>query len=326
MLKFDLNVQDRRILVKRLEMLVGAHPVYTRAPFYAFEVGDYIVDHDGNLFIDETLAAVNILNILMQEGLISGGEIINDVGDNDLLDDTVIDCSEIKTVQINVQKQEETSSNSKEKDFSASEPDQTLEFPIDLDFPLSLDDHNGLTLRNLMNLIYSRASLINKATGSHFYVSKEFIETLKDDYCTYTIANFRKVLSDYAEKHGEAGYDGLKITHDQIIFSVFSTASDIEHLTAYGQLAVLMNYQAIAQRRILAKTIDETNEKYAMHIWLIRLGMNGDEFKKTRKILMENLSGLTSCRTAEQAEAARQKAFEKRHAEKSKEIIPQDEE
>jgi len=148
-------------------------------------------------------------------------------------------------------------------------------------------------------------------------VSKEFIETLKDDYCTYTIANFRKVLSDYAEKHGEAGYEGLKITDNQVIFTGFATAPDLEHLIAYGQLVVLMNQQAISQRRVLAKVIDETNEKYAMRLWLIRLGMNGDDFKATRKILMENLGGHTAYRTQEQVEKAGQKAIEKRHLKNS---------
>ena len=44
-------------------------------------------------------------------------------------------------------------------------------------------------------------------------------------------------------------------------------------------------------------------------IWLLRIGMNGDEFKTSRKILMENLSGHTAFRTKE--EEARWKARQK---------------
>lgn len=43
--------------------------------------------------------------------------------------------------------------------------------------------------------------------------------------------------------------------------------------------------------------MNEENEKYALRIWLTRLGMNGAEYKSTRKILMANLSGHSAFRT-----------------------------
>ena len=49
------------------------------------------------------------------------------------------------------------------------------------------------------------------------------------------------------------------------------------------------------------------NEKYIFRVWLIRIGMQGEEFKTTRKILLENLSGNAAFKTAEQAEAFREK-------------------
>jgi len=204
-------------------------------------------------------------------------------------------------------------------DESAGEADAESdgEVPLDMNFSLPLGNHNGVSLRNLVNLIYSRASLINKATGAHFHVSGELVEALKDDSCTYTVPNFRKALADFAAKHGETGIEGLKLEDDKVTFCGFPTAPDVEHLTAFGQLAVLMNNQAITQKRIQAKTVNEDNEKYAMRIWLIRLGMNGDDFKATRKIIMKNLGGHTAFRTEEEAEKAKKKALEKRQREKA---------
>ena len=41
-------------------------------------------------------------------------------------------------------------------------------FRVSFSFPLA--EHNGITLRNLVHLIYSRSALLNKATGGHFNV------------------------------------------------------------------------------------------------------------------------------------------------------------
>lgn len=182
--------------------------------------------------------------------------------------------------------------NTKEKDFCAAG------MPSDRSIYVPLDNHNGLSLRNLFNLVYSRAPLINKATGANFYVSKSLKEELKDNSCTYTVANFRKALANHKDAFGETGVEGLLLTDDRIIFSGFPVTDDLDRLTAFAQLAVLMNNQAIRQRRIQAKTVRMDNERYAMHVWLINLGMIGDEYKTSRRIMMSKLEGSMAFRTA----------------------------
>ena len=102
----------------------------------------------------------------------------------------------------------------------------------------------------------------------------------------------------------------MTITDEKVTFTGFPTAPDYDHLTAFGHLAILMNQQAISQKRIQAKEVNDSNEKYALRTWLLRLGMNGPDFKQTRKILMENLSGHAAFRTDEEAQKflAREKA------------------
>ena len=41
MLKFELNVEERKTLAKRMEELTGIHPYYTKAPRYAYDIGNY---------------------------------------------------------------------------------------------------------------------------------------------------------------------------------------------------------------------------------------------------------------------------------------------
>lgn len=191
-----------------------------------------------------------------------------------------------------------------------------------MNFPIPIGQHSGTSLRNLVNLIYSRGALISRATGGHFSVDEELVEALKDDTCAYTKANFLAMLSDYEAQHGEALH-GLKITEDEVIFTGFGRAADMDALTAYGQLAVLMNDQALTQKRIQAKHVNDANEKYAMRIWLIRIGMGGAEFKKTRAILMKPLGGHTAFRTPEEAQKAKEKAQRQRDALKAAKLAAQ---
>ena len=73
MLRFKRNMEERKLLAARLGELTGIHPVYTRAPLYAYRVGSYMVDRDGDLYVDEEQADAEILQTLLEEGMISGG-------------------------------------------------------------------------------------------------------------------------------------------------------------------------------------------------------------------------------------------------------------
>ena len=357
MLKFELNVAERKTLAKRIEELTGIHPYYTKAPLYSYDIGSYTIDRDGNLLVEPENADAELLTTLLNEGLIRGGESIESTDgqpeDTELTADTdeepvteaeteemeteeteqmteaepeVLDEQESEdadTAEENEPAEDESEEaaepdNTAEDEPDAEEPesdeqpeaeDQPEEVPLDLELAFPVSQHNGVTLRNLVNLLYSRGKLIGKATGGHFHVEEGLVEKLKDDSCTFAIMNFINAVSDYETEHG-AALEGLKITTEKVTFTGFPTAPDHEHLTAFAQLAVLMNQQAISQKRIQAKDVNDENEKYALRTWLHPLGMNGPDFKETRKILMENLSGHAAFRTDEEAQKflAREKA------------------
>ena len=74
MLKFELNVEERKTLAKRMEELTGIHPYYTKAPRYAYDIGNYTIDRDGSLLVEAENADLELLTTLLNEGLICGGE------------------------------------------------------------------------------------------------------------------------------------------------------------------------------------------------------------------------------------------------------------
>lgn len=355
MLKFELNVAERKTLARRMEELTGIHPYYTKAPLYSYDIGNYTIDRDGNLLVEPENADAELLTTLLNEGLIRGGESIEsddaqsentepteDSAEESVTEENTEDAEseeeqltetepevldepepeEMDTAEEDEPAEDESEEASEldgtaeevpEAEQESGEPQeaegQTDEVPLDLELSFPVSQHNGVTLRNLVNLLYSRGKLIGKATGGHFHVEEGLVDKLKDDRCTFAVMNFINAVSDYEAEHGMA-LEGLKISTEKVTFTGFPTAPDHEHLTAFAQLAVLMNQQAIGQKRIQAKDVNDENEKYALRTWLLRLGMNGPDFKETRKILMENLSGHAAFRTDEEAQKflAREKA------------------
>lgn len=56
------------------------------------------------------------------------------------------------------------------------------------------------------------------------------------------------------------------------------------------------------QNRVVAKECAADNEKFAMRLFLIRLGFIGDEYKTARRILLRNLTGNSSWRSGHRPE------------------------
>ena len=63
------TMENRKVLVKRLERLTGTKAVYTRMPECAFVVGDFKVERYGTLVIGDD-ADAEVIEALLSEGMI----------------------------------------------------------------------------------------------------------------------------------------------------------------------------------------------------------------------------------------------------------------
>lgn len=162
---------------------------------------------------------------------------------------------------------------------------------MEITFPAAYR-HSGQSLRNLVNLIYSRGKIISKATGGCFGADERLVKALKDDECVSSYDVCRQVI------HGteDDRLWGIRVEPDRVVFTGFPETDDPERRQAFYDLASAMTWQAILQKRILPKVVDDANEKYIFRIWLIRIGLGGTEYHTTRNILMENLSGNAAVR------------------------------
>lgn len=307
MMRFEKNIINRKELVKRLEELTGERSVYTLMPRCAYEIGAYTVEKDGTLTVEEGSADLDILNTLLEEGMIIGELPEEEPVETEPEEDTE-DIAEATEPEA---EQAEPETESEETETAAEDTPAY----IDIGFPT--DKHTGTSLRNLVYLLYSRGPAINKAVGTHFLVEKSLVDALSDDACVKSQEAFRRAIADYEDTDGNGlGMEGITLTPEQVTLHGFPN-SDADHVKACTELAALMNEMAIKQKRIQAKEITAENEKYAFRIWLLRLGMNGSEYKQTRKLLMENLDGNSAFRTEEDAERFKAKEKQKRDAAKA---------
>ncbi len=181
---------------------------------------------------------------------------------------------------------------------------------------LPMAGHTGTSIRNLINILYTRGPLLSKATGGNFGCSEELIRVLKNDACVLSVERVVKTVGDVVAKD-EGALTGLEITEERIDFTGFPYTEDSDRMLAFQQLACRMNGLAKKSKRALARESEEIiNEKYAFRVWFLRLGMMGEEYKEARKVLLASLSGSSAFKDADMEKRWKEKMAERRDRER----------
>ena len=170
------------------------------------------------------------------------------------------------------------------------------------------------TLRNLVNVFYSKEDLIYRAL--HIDLSRErrycrktnaqFLEELNKKRPT-TMAKFADLWymeAPYGRNmhYNSSRYHGLNLhatfTKGTVEFRLFNGTLQAGEIKAYIQFCLAMTHQALTQKKASARKTETDNEKYAFRCWMLRLGLIGDEFKTCRHHLLKNLTGNAAWRHA----------------------------
>lgn len=89
----------------------------------------------------------------------------------------------------------------------------------------------------------------------------------------------------------------LNAVEGTVEFAWFDTVPDADVIEAASVLLQLMIEQAKTSTRVSPKPPEPGNDKYAMRCWLLRLGMIGEGYKNTRRVLLTNLEGNAAWKT-----------------------------
>jgi len=165
---------------------------------------------------------------------------------------------------------------------------------ISYELEIPMDGHSGRTLRNIINMIYSRQPLIKKALNIEENMVEEDFVIKINEADIKSIDSLERAMKDI----DATGHPGIRFNFQDktIIFKHTGTE-------AATWLFALINKNAKVQKRALAKVKPTDNEKYTFRTWLTRLGMVGDEYKEIRKELLQSLSGNSAFRKGKKDKA-----------------------
>jgi hypothetical protein len=168
-------------------------------------------------------------------------------------------------------------------------PTATVETENTVEIAIPMEGHTGGTLRNLVNMIYSKQVHLKKALSLDTdIVSAEFVEAVNDDEVV-SQENFRHTVI----RLGEERCPGIafEFEEDTITFKFGIKPEASDTVDAVTKLAALLSKSAKEQKYASYKPSAEDNLKFTMRTWLIRLGFVGNEYKAARKTLLKSLEG-----------------------------------
>ena len=167
---------------------------------------------------------------------------------------------------------------------------------LSIDLPMRL--HTATSLVHLLQIMWGKEKLINKAVGARlgFDISDDFIKRISKEPPT-SVSEF---LSLWEECGGEEVTKGISFDTEKIYFTAFPYTEDSEWVQTYMQLASAIHDESLNARRIKMDQPEVDNEKYYFRVWLLRIGLGGEEYKTARKCLLSNLTGNVAFKTEEQ--------------------------
>lgn len=167
-------------------------------------------------------------------------------------------------------------------------------------------NHTAATLRNLINIVASKESLINKAfavKGERLTrwckpVSRTLVEKVnKQKPATLSALGelWYEGHSDRYNHYSSSRYHGLNLHNvwyaHTVEFRYFNSTLHAGKVKAYIQFCLAVSAQAIVQKSASPIQTVSSNEKYTFRTWMLRLGLIGEEFETCRLHLLANLSG-----------------------------------
>lgn len=187
-------------------------------------------------------------------------------------------------------------------------------------------------LRNLVNIMAAKEDMIYKAlkvsrgreTSYCQKIDPRFLEKINQQK-PKTLDKLKQIWyngRDGSREHYHSSRYRCLNLHSvfqkgTVEFRAFNGDLHAGKIKAYVQFCLAITAQALNQRSASPTKTQSSNEKYTFRVWLLRLGMIGDEFKTARKHLLDHLEGCIAWKDPAQAERQKERLRQKREEERS---------
>lgn len=286
-INYNVTGKERKALVQALAEITFSDPVYAGAPSFAYTVGDYTVDKNGVISYPETVAQEAVA--LVVERLKEQG-FIPELSEGDSLAETeaLTDAEDENGVET------DPADVAAETPDAAPEPDSDIHPDAEAESPTEGEPAPDVAAsKEPSDEAEKTADDSGEASASTDDTLLTITiprKTLPDDALIrlQAIVLNKKVLFQRAVQKDALP---IEITDEEISFPWFTLTGIEGEAVAYGQFITALCQMAREQTRILDKPYDGDNDRFAMRIFMVRMGMKGAQFALARKLMMKHLSG-----------------------------------
>ena len=195
-------------------------------------------------------------------------------------------------------------------------------------------NHNRQSLKNLIGIMYSKEDILFKALQVDPIRARDYCQkvrepmlrqarTLSSDETT-DLTQLERVwyegVVENTEHYNWTRYHALNLHsvfyRGTVEWRCFNSTLHAGKVAAYVNLCLAISAQAIAQRSTVMRKTHSENELFTFRVWLVRLGLNGEEFKHTRDHLLAHLEGDRAWRHDKDSYPANQKKKKRRESER----------
>ena len=170
-------------------------------------------------------------------------------------------------------------------------------------------NHNRQSLKNLIGIMYSKEDILFKALQVSEARAMRWCQKVREPMLlqartlsseeTRDLTQLEQVWYEgnvsSTEHYNWTRYYALNLHsvfyRGTVEWRCFNSTLHAGKVAAYVNLCLAISAQAIAQRSTVMRKTHSENELFTFRVWLVRLGLNGEEFKHTRDHLLASLEG-----------------------------------
>jgi len=332
-MKITYNVTGpaRKELVKAIAHLLAVSSVYQGPPSYAYIIGGYIVDRNGNLITPDEATTDDVFRLV--DALYAEYEYKPEESLSELFPDEETDSEEtdVETEEEEPEADEAESSDDDEEREDGEIEDETEDAdeepeaespeepepeahdapeiaPLGGDSTASEDDTEEAgkapesgdsapdegeeTVEGEAAKSAEETEALDEAEDSDD--SRLTLSLPKDKFSPAAIERLRALVSSkqtLLKKVFDAQELPIDVTDNQIQFPWFTLQGVNGEVDAYAKFIHAIAMRALTSSRISSTEKPTDNDKFTMRLFLNNLGFKGEEFKFARRFLIRNLEG-----------------------------------
>ena len=195
-------------------------------------------------------------------------------------------------------------------------------------------NHNRQSLKNLIGIMYSKEDILFKALQVDPDRARDYCKKVREPMLRQArtlSSDETKDLTQLEQVWYEGGVENTEhynwtryyalnlhsvFYRGTVEWRCFNSTLHAGKVAAYVNLCLAISAQAIAQRSTVMRKTHSENELFTFRVWLVRLGLNGEEFKHTRDHLLAHLEGDRAWRHDKDSYPANQKKKKRRESER----------